>query len=132
MGGGVGGAGWIAGGGADGFGGKKLEIELRGSISRVPLKRRLASNTKASGVPWTRWMGCWGCPFNHSVQDGVGGAHLGTCTSPLFPHSLFTSSLTQTFHLLLLITIDRPGRSPVCSRLVVVDVEASARTCLDS
>ena len=61
----------------------------------------------------------------------VGGAHLGTCTSPLFPHSLFTSSLTQTFHPLLLRTINRPGRSPVCSRLVVVDVEASARTCLD-
>src|ERR1700729_2433732 len=75
-------------------------------------------------------MGCWGCPFNHRVQDGVGGAHLGTCAFPLFPHSLFTSSLTQTFHPLLLRTIDRPGRSPVCSRLVVADVEANARTCL--
>ena len=76
-------------------------------------------------------MGCWGGPFNHSVQDGVGGAHLGTCTSPPFPHSPFTPSLSKTFHPLLLRTIDGPGRSPVCSRLVVVDVEAGARTCLD-
>jgi hypothetical protein len=61
---------------------------------------------------------------------GWGVAHLSTCTSPLFPHSLFTSSLPQTFHPLLLRTIEGPGRSPVCSRLVVVNVEASARTCL--
>ena len=50
---------------------------------------------------------------------------------PLFLHSLFTFSHPQTFHPLLLRTIDGPGRSPVCSCLVVVDVEASARTCLD-
>ena len=110
---------------------KKLEIELRGSISRVPLKTAPGIDHRGWWVPWTIWMGCWGCPFNHSVQDGVGGAHQGTCTSPLFSHSPFTSSLPQTIHPLLLRTLDGPGRSPMCSRLVVVDVEASARTCLD-
>src|ERR1700723_1326444 len=115
-----------------GLGLKNSKSSCRARFHVCHGKQRLASITKVRGVPWTIWMGCWGCPFNHSVQDGVGGAHLGTCTFPLFPHSLFTSSLTQTFHPLLLRAIDRPGRSPVCSRLVVVDVEAGARTCLDS
>src|ERR1700685_3773132 len=99
------------------------------AILHVLLKTAPGIDYRGWWVPWTIWMGC---PFNHSVQDGVGGAHLGTCTFPLFPHSLFTSSLTQTFHPLFLRTIDRPGRSAVGSRLVVVDVEAGTRTCLDS
>ena len=40
----------IARGGADGFGAKKLEIELRGSISRVPLKM-------APGIEYQGWWG---------------------------------------------------------------------------
>ena len=70
------------------------------------------------------------CSIAACRHAGWGVAHLSTCTSPLFSHSLFTSSLPQTFHPLLLRTIEGPGRSPVCS--VVVNVEASARTCLNS
>jgi hypothetical protein len=78
-------------------------------------------------MPWMTWVGCWGRPFNHGEQDEVGGAHLGTCTSPLFPHSLFTSSLPQTFHSHLLGPINRPGKGRMCLCSVVVDVEAKQR-----
>jgi len=47
---GGGGARSIAREGADGFGAKKLEIELRGSISRVPLKT----------APGIDYQGQWG------------------------------------------------------------------------
>jgi len=114
--------------GVAGVEGKKTRNRAAGArLHTRRCKQRLHSFMEGAGVLRLRWIECWGCSFNHSVQDGVGGAHLGTCTSPLFPHSLFISPLPQTFHSFPLRPIDGLSNSRLHLHLVVVNVEA--KTC---
>ena len=57
-------------------------------------------------------------------RAGWGVVYLSTCTSPLFPHSLSISSLSQTLYSLPLRPTNRLGNSHLHLRLVVIDVEA--------
>jgi hypothetical protein len=43
---------------------KKLEIE-GAQVRACRCKQRLESVEEGARIPWTRWMGYWGCPFKY-------------------------------------------------------------------